>query len=230
MDTSETVGEIAAALAIAQGEISHALTERMNPAFKSRYADLSAVLDACRGPLSAAGIAVVQAPSVDLVEGGVRVSVETRLIHKSGQWMATVVSSYADNGKAQTIGSAITYLRRYGLSAMAGVAPDDDDDGNAAQQPQQRQPSPRAQAFTQASPTAPLRPAPSSLDPSLETAFEQLGRAVQDANFADLEKVAQRILAAKTANALSAQELGALKAAYKARKDAAVADVREGFE
>jgi hypothetical protein len=69
----------------------------------------------------------LQAPSVE----GVTVSVETRLVHKSGQWVSTTISCSVPDGKATTIGSAVTYLRRYSLAAMTSIAPDDDD-GNAA--------------------------------------------------------------------------------------------------
>ena len=134
MQTSEQIDEIATALAAAQGEMEHASKDRMNPAFKSRYADLASILDACRGPLSKAGIAIIQAPSVESHDDapGVHVSVETRFVHKSGQWMATTITAQVVDAKAQTIGSAVTYLRRYGLAAMAGVAPDDDDGAQAS--------------------------------------------------------------------------------------------------
>ena len=136
MDTSEEIADLAAALATAQGEMAHAAKDRSNPAFKSRYADLASIVDACREPLSRHGIAVLQPPTVALSENGVLVSVETRFIHKSGQWASTSLSSWVPDAKAQSIGSAITYLRRYGLAAMAGVAPEDDD-GNGASQPSQ---------------------------------------------------------------------------------------------
>lgn len=132
MQSSEQIDQLATALAAAQGETEHASKDRTNPAFKSRYADLASVLDACREPLSRHGIAIMQAPSVD----GSTVSVETRLVHKSGQWVSTTISAQVPDGKPTTIGSAVTYLRRYGLAAMAGVAPADDDDGAQASRPQ----------------------------------------------------------------------------------------------
>lgn len=128
MQTSDTIDALATALSAAQGEMEHASKDRTNPAFKSRYADLASVLDACREPLSRHGIAIMQAPSVD----GPTVSVETRLVHKSGQWVSTTIAAQVPDGKPTTIGSAVTYLRRYGLAAMAGVAPADDDDGTQA--------------------------------------------------------------------------------------------------
>ena len=134
MITSEQINELAAALAKAQGQIQGAVKDSTNPAFKSRYADLASVWDACRVALSLNGLAVLQGPA--LVGQGV--SVTTRLLHSSGQWAESTLVLPMDKATAQGAGSAITYARRYALAAMVGVAPDDDDDGNAASQPQQR--------------------------------------------------------------------------------------------
>lgn len=126
---SDSINEIAAALATAQGLIKGAKKDSDNPFFKSKYADLAAVAEACRAPLSAAGIAVVQAPSS--TEDG-RVTVTTLFVHSSGQWIAESVSVKPKDDGPQALGSAITYLRRYALAAFAGVAPEDDD-GEAAE-------------------------------------------------------------------------------------------------
>jgi len=141
MQTSEQVNELAAALAKTQGQIQGAVKDSTNPAFKSRYADLASVWDACRVALSLNGLAVVQGPA--LADRGV--SVTTRLLHSSGQWAESTLILPMDKATAQGAGSAITYARRYALAAMVGVAPDDDDDGNAAsQQPaQQQRPAPK---------------------------------------------------------------------------------------
>jgi len=130
LTTSEHINEIAAALAKAQAEMGNAIKDRTNPAFRSTYADLASVREAVTGPLSANGIAVVQAPGND----GDSVTVETRLIHTSGEWLGSVVSARPAKNDPQAVGSAITYLRRYGLMAMTGIAPDDDD-GQAATNP-----------------------------------------------------------------------------------------------
>lgn len=127
MQTSDKIAELAAALAKAQGEMSHAAKDRANPAFKARYADLASVLDACRAALAANGIAVIQA--VSTAPGWVDVT--TRIVHASGEWAECTVGIAPVDGRAHAVGSAITYARRYGLAAMVGVAPDDDD-GNAA--------------------------------------------------------------------------------------------------
>lgn len=123
MTTSDQINEIAAALAKAQGEIEGAKKDSANPFFKSKYADLASVWDACRVPLSKNGIALVQSPSAD----GLRVSVDTLLTHTSGQWIRGTVSVNAKEDSPQAFGSAITYLRRYALQSFVGVAPEDDD-------------------------------------------------------------------------------------------------------
>lgn len=123
MEMSTDIKDLAAALAKAQGEMGGAVKDSANPFFKSKYADLSSVMDACRGPLAKHGLSVVQSPSSD----GARVSVETLLLHTSGQWIRGVASASAKDDQPQSIGSAITYLRRYALQSFAGVAPEDDD-------------------------------------------------------------------------------------------------------
>ena len=127
MTHSEQVNEIAAALAKAQGQMKIAVKDSINPHFKSRYADLAAVLDAVRGPLSANGIAIVQGVEADETAA----TVTTLLAHTSGQWVRSSLRLPAPQANAQGFGSAVTYARRYLLSAMAGIA-QDDDDGNAA--------------------------------------------------------------------------------------------------
>jgi hypothetical protein len=126
-EQSEQIGELAAALAVAQGKITGALKDSANPFFKSKYADLASVWDACRGPLSDNGIAVIQTTDVD--DQGV--VVVTTLAHKSGQWMRGKLRLMPKDSTPQGFGSAITYGRRYGLAAIVGVA-QVDDDANAA--------------------------------------------------------------------------------------------------
>lgn len=115
------------ALAAAQAEMGPALKDSVNPAFKSRYADLASVMAACIPHLSAHGIAVLQMPCE--IEGGRYV--KTILAHEGGETAECVVPLIVGKNDMQGYGSAVTYARRYGLMAMAGIAPDDDD-GNAA--------------------------------------------------------------------------------------------------
>lgn len=117
-----------AALAAAQSEMGKALKDSENPHFKSKYADLSSVVNACFPALTRNGIAVLQPPYDD--ETGRYV--KTILVHgKSGETSECRVPLIIGKNDMQGYGSAVTYARRYGLMAMAGIAPDDDD-GNAA--------------------------------------------------------------------------------------------------
>ena len=127
MTHSEQINELSTALSKAQGLIEGAKKDAANPFFKSKYADLASVWDACRAALAVNGLAVIQSPAAE----GTRVSVDTLLTHSSGQWVAGTVSVTAREDSPQAIGSAITYLRRYALQSFVGVAPEDDD-ANAA--------------------------------------------------------------------------------------------------
>jgi len=119
---------IAAALARAQSQMGKALKQSNNPHFKSKYADLSSVMDACMPSLTANGIAVIQ-PTVD--EDGERF-VKTVLIHgETGETLECRTPLIVQKNDMQGYMSAVTYGRRCGLMCMGGIAPEDDD-GNAA--------------------------------------------------------------------------------------------------
>jgi hypothetical protein len=133
MEMSTEVGEIAKVLPKAQAAMGEVFKNANNPAFKSKYADLAAVIEAVVPALNKHGITLLQPASFD----GQCVNVATMLMHESGQWLRCTLASPLAKRDAQGIGSAVTYLRRYGLQAMSGVAPEDDD-GNAASQPGQR--------------------------------------------------------------------------------------------
>jgi len=128
MKKSEQINELATALAKAQGEILPAAKDGLNPHFKSRYADLASISNACRPALSKHGIATVQ--TTDEENG--KLVLHTTLLHTSGQWMTSTLPVISAKQDAQSIGSALTYMRRYGLAAMVGVVADDDDDGERA--------------------------------------------------------------------------------------------------
>lgn len=126
---SEQINELASALAKAQGSIKPAGKSAENPFFKSNYADLAAVMSACREPLSKNGLAIVQ--TTDLGNG--EPYLETTLYHSSGQWVRGTYPIKPVKADPQGMGSAITYARRYSLMAMVGiVAEDEDDDAEAA--------------------------------------------------------------------------------------------------
>jgi hypothetical protein len=124
---SESINEIAAALAKAQAVITGAVKDKTNPHFKNDYADLASVWDACRKPLTDNGLSIAQTAAT---EDG-RVGVTTILMHASGQWISDTLVMKPTKDDPQGVGSCITYARRYALAAMVGVAPEDDD-GNAA--------------------------------------------------------------------------------------------------
>lgn len=129
MSETQATNEIAAALAKAQLAMQTAKKDKTNPHFKSKYADLASVVEACR-VLAENGIAHTQLPSTS---GDLKtVTVTTMLLHTSGQSLSSVLTFPVAQATPQAFGSALTYLRRYALSAMAGVAPEEDDDANEA--------------------------------------------------------------------------------------------------
>ncbi len=128
MNASESLKELATALSKAQAEIKGALRDTTNPFYKVKYADLSSVVEAIRAPLASSGLSYVQIAH----DSENCAKIETVILHSSGEWLSCgTVSVPVSKEDAQGFGSALTYARRYGLSAAFGVAPEDDD-GNAA--------------------------------------------------------------------------------------------------
>jgi hypothetical protein len=127
METSEDISAIAKVLPKAQADMGEVFKTANNPAFRSKYADLSAVIEAVVPALNKHGISLLQPVAFD----GEMVHVGTVLLHESGQWIRCTHSLPLAKRDAHGIGSATTYGRRQGLQAMSGVAPLDDD-GNAA--------------------------------------------------------------------------------------------------
>jgi hypothetical protein len=128
--TSENIGQLALALAKAQGDIQAAHKDSENPFFKSSYADLNSVWDACRAALSKNELAIVQCPEA-AGKGSGAIQVVTYLTHSSGEYICSTLAIPLAKKDAHGVGSAITYARRYALSSMVGVSPSDDD-ANAA--------------------------------------------------------------------------------------------------
>ena len=143
MKRSEQINDLAAALAAAQGQMGGALKASDNPFFKSRYADLASVWQACRKPLADNGLAVIQTVRVEYdnvnpdvaalanaVSEKVRppaVVVTTLLAHHSGQFIEESLTMWPRENSPQAIGSCTSYARRYSLAAMVGVYQQDDD-------------------------------------------------------------------------------------------------------
>ena len=130
MNKSESIIELAKALTKAQAEMKGAVKDSSNPFFKSSYADLSSVWDAVRIPFTKQGLSFVQAVNFD-ANFPDHVFVETTMLHTSGEYISGVIGMKPVKSDPQSVGSCITYCRRYGLQALSGVAPEDDD-GNAA--------------------------------------------------------------------------------------------------
>lgn len=127
MNKSEAITELAAALCKAQGAMGGAVKGKDNPFFKSKYADLSSIIQAIKEPFSKNGLSYTQFP----IESEGRIGIETILMHSSGEWLSQSFTVQLTKQDAQGAGSAITYCRRYGLQAVAGI-PSEDDDGNGA--------------------------------------------------------------------------------------------------
>ena len=114
-------------MCMAQSAMGGAHKGANNPFFKSKYADLGAVIEAVKQPFADNGLSYVQFP----IEEAGRIGIETILMHSSGEWLSNSFTVQLTKQDAQGAGSAITYCRRYGLQAVAGI-PSEDDDGNAA--------------------------------------------------------------------------------------------------
>jgi len=126
--TSESIGNIATALSQFQGEVQNPANIANNPFFKSKYAPLAEVLNTVRPVLAKYGLSVIQ----NTHNSDDKVYVHTLLMHKSGEWIESdPLELKVEKNTPQGVGSAITYGRRYALSAITGVASEEDDDGNA---------------------------------------------------------------------------------------------------
>lgn len=134
MKQSESIAKLAAALVKAQAEVENATKNANNPHLNTKYADLGEVLRVVKPVLSAHGLAVLQMPGME----GDAVTLETVLVHESGEWLSGVSGAPLPVGRvnrkgepvpvgAQDVGSAITYLRRYALAALAAITQEDDD-------------------------------------------------------------------------------------------------------
>lgn len=153
MNTSETISDLAAALAKAQGAFENPSKDREVKVYGEtkngkpfeytfRYATFTAVVDAVRKPLAENGLSFVQITGAD--EHGFLIT--TRLMHASGQFMEFNTPVFVNGSGAQAFGSGVTYAKRYALSTMLGITADEDDDANTAEgnQVDMRSPTPSA--------------------------------------------------------------------------------------
>lgn len=127
MQKSDSIKELATAMSKFQGSMEAITKDATNPFFKSKYASLSNIIEDTRAPLSKAGLSYAQFPSGDS-------ELTTILMHTSGEYMAASYQMKPTDPKPQSVGSAITYARRYALCAILGLQVEDDD-GNEASKP-----------------------------------------------------------------------------------------------
>lgn len=136
------IKSVSAALMKAQAAFGKIELSKVNPHFKSRYADLTEIMSRVRKPLADNGL--VLSHTCGMVDG--KVNVITRLIHiESGEFLAAEVVMPLDKPNPQGVGSAITYGRRYGVSAVLAIVADEDDDGNGASPQKPTEPRQRTQ-------------------------------------------------------------------------------------
>jgi hypothetical protein len=150
---SAECGELYGALAKAQGTFVPADRSGKNPHFRSTYATLEAVISASREGCAANGLAIMQLPG----NIGENIAVTTILGHSSGQWIESTFYMAPKQWDAQGAGSVITYLRRYALLAVLGIAPEDDDGEAAVARPATLSGRPVSKAYPAVQPEAPPR-------------------------------------------------------------------------
>lgn len=145
VECSPTIGKIAKALAKAQAgfptvakDQTATIPMKGGGSYSYNYANLASTIDACRESLVANEIALVQ-PTTS-AQG--RVTVQTMLVHSSGEWMSSDLSMPVAENRAQAVGTAISYARRYALQAFVGLAADDDDGAEADSNPPPPDPLP----------------------------------------------------------------------------------------
>lgn len=134
MTTSETIGAIAPALIKAQSQMQGITKEGKNPAFRCKYVTLDSILDTLRPILTSNGLMLTQGSTPPW--GVESITVESRIIHTSGEWISTTVTIPVTKPDAHGLGSALTYGRRYSVSALLAISADEDDDANGAVNPQ----------------------------------------------------------------------------------------------
>lgn len=151
MQTSEQIGKLVTALALAQSQTSNPALDRAHPHYKGfRYASLGAHLEAIRAPFAANGLIVTQGVTSE----GNNVAVTTMIAHSSGEWMKSAVGmTLPEKATAQNLGAVVTYLRRYAIASMCLLTGDDDTDADEDREVRQPQrPEPRGAPAVTAAP------------------------------------------------------------------------------
>jgi hypothetical protein len=125
MNKSESIRNLAEALAKFQAKMKTVKKGAINPFYNSTYADLADVIEAYRQPLSEEGLSLAQFPAG-------KNQIINILMHKSGEFLEEIFEITPTDNRPQSLGSALTYGRRYSAGAILGIATEEDDDGNNA--------------------------------------------------------------------------------------------------
>jgi hypothetical protein len=129
MNQSESLSNLATALAMVQGQLRPAEENAENPFFKSKYADIASIISAVRDLMAKNGLSVSQFPGLTVNHSA---TLTTILMHNSGEWLSQDMTIPLAKVDPQGYGSAITYARRYALASVLGIVAGEDDDGNSA--------------------------------------------------------------------------------------------------
>lgn len=135
--------KVCAAFVAAQAEMPSVAKDGKNPHFNSRFASLDAIVETIKPVLAKHDLAITQ--SATCSDDGKFMTVQTRLVHLSGEFLVSTVVVPVAKLDPQGAGATLTYCRRFGLSTLLSLAADDDDDGNAASAPRKAQRAPQAQ-------------------------------------------------------------------------------------
>jgi hypothetical protein len=222
--SSDSIAAIAPALVAAAGELAPVGKDATNPAFRNRYATLDAIMEQVRPVLARHGLAVMQGVLHPETDGGrvVGVTIETRILHRSGEWVANVVTLPVEKPTAQGAGSAISYGRRYGLSALLGLTAEDDDGQGASAPPKRapekarREPDPEPSPGQRLHDRVPTTP-PAAMSLAKAETVELKGKRLADMEPERLAAV--RAWAAEKSNAYILAACDALAAARDADDD-----------
>jgi hypothetical protein len=193
---SENINELADALSKTQGVIHGAVKDATNPFHKSKYADLHSVILSAKEPLAANNLSVVQ--QCQIIDG--QTCLVTMLMHKSGQWIKSVMPLMLSKTDPQSLGIAITYYRRYCYSALLGISQMDDD----AESAMERKPKP--EPVKEAAPKAPSDPTADDLMYALAKIGANADKDVIDRFVVSLALEKAKPVSAIIKSALSSQE------------------------
>jgi len=165
MNKSESITNLVKALTTFQGKMTAVKKDATNPFYKSKYATLDTIWESIRKPLSENGLSIAQ--TMNLVND--KSVLETTLYHTSGEWISGTQLVNPVKDDPQSLGSAISYARRYSLSAILGVVADEDDDANVATKPEPVKSTTTAVKDTAPRPK-PETPAPAKAEPGISAA------------------------------------------------------------